>query len=345
MAEINSQTLLKMLKTAPSRVYFIYGKAVNDIERSVASIKKRVMSPDDELFNLHTFSDKNFSVSEFTSACSALPVFAEYSLVIVHDLNTEKLLSDEMKEIASTIQNLSDTNVVVFYFTGYDVCDGKKAPQNKAKKIADICAKIGSVSVCNPKTTPELAKDIEKYISSMGGSINNNDAQYLAQICGNDSLIIKNECDKLIAFKKVITSEVIDLITPKQLDSTIYELARAVQNLKTDDALKILENLFAMRIEPVAIIYQLSSTMMDLYRAKLAQTHAKTSQDILVDFSYPPIFKFRVDNAFRDIYRFDLRRLRNCITILSSADLQLKSQTVDAAILVETSIIRMMKTV
>jgi DNA polymerase-3 subunit delta len=250
-----------------------------------------------------------------------------------------------MKEITNTIQNLSDTNVVVFYFTGFDVCDGKKSPQNKAKKIADICAKIGSVCVCNPKTTLELAKDIEKYIGSMDGSINNNDAQYLAQICGNDSLIIKNECDKLIAYEKVITTEIIDLITPKQLDSTIYELARAVQNLNKNDAMKILENLFAMRIEPVAIIYQLSSTMMDLYRAKLAQTNAKTTQDILVDFAYPPIFKFRVDNAFRDIYRFDIKKLRNCITILSEADLQLKSETVDAAILVETSIIRMMKTV
>jgi DNA polymerase-3 subunit delta len=345
MAEISSQTLLKMLKTAPSRVYFIYGKSVNDTEKCVNAIKKRVMSPDDELFNLHTFSDKNFSVSEFVSACSALPVFAENSLVIVHDLNTEKLLSDEIKEIINTIQNLSDTNIVVFYFTGYDVYDGKKSPQNKAKKIADVCAKIGSVCVCNPKTTSEIAKDIEKYIGQMGGSINNSDANYLAQICGNDSLIIKNECDKLIAYEKVITTEIIDHITPKQLDSTIYELARAVQNLNTNDAMKILENLFAMRIEPVAIIYQLSSTMMDLYRAKLAQTNAKTTQDLLIDFAYPPIFKFRVDNAFRDIYRFDLKKLRNCITILSGTDLQLKSETVDAAILVETSIIRMMKTV
>ncbi|MDR0944157.1 MAG: DNA polymerase III subunit delta [Ruminococcus sp.] len=345
MAEINSQTLLKMLKTAPSRVYFIYGKSVNDIEKCVNAIKKRTVSTDDELFNLHTFSEKDFSVSDFTAACQALPVFAENSLVIIHDLNTEKLLSDEIKEITATIQNLSDTNVVVFYFTGYDVCDGKKSPQNKAKKIADICAKIGSVCVCNPKTTLELAKDIEKYIKSIGGSIENADAQFLAQICGNDSLIIKNECDKLIAYDTVITRENIDLLTPQQLDSTIYELARSVQNLNANEALKIVENLFAMRIEPAAIIYQLSSTMMDLYRAKLAQTHAKTSQDIIVDFAYPPIFKFRVDNAFRDIYRFDITKLRNCIKVLSEADLQLKSEICDAAVLVETSIIRMMKTV
>jgi DNA polymerase-3 subunit delta len=345
MAEINSQTLIKMLKTAPARVYFIYGKSINDIEKIVKAIKKRTLQTEDELFNLHEFTSKNFSPSEFSSACAALPVFAEYSLVTVHDINTEKILADEMKEIIATLQNLSDTNVVVFYFTGVDATDGKKYLQTKAKKIADLCAKIGTVCVCNPKTTAELAKDIEKYIKAMGGNINSNDAMYLAQICGNDSLIIKNECDKLISYDKTVTLENIERITPKQFDSTIYELARAVQNLNKQNAFAILENLFAMRIDPVAIIYQLSTTMMDLYRAKLAGAHAKTYQDVIADFSYPAIFKFRVENAFRDIYRFEISSLRSCIKILSEADLLLKSETLDGKVLVETSIIRMMKTV
>jgi DNA polymerase III delta subunit len=83
--------------------------------------------------------------------------------------------------------------------------------------------------------------------------------------------------------------------------------------------------------------------MMDLYRVKLAQTHAKSPQDVISDFGYPVIFKFRVDNAFRDIYRFELSKIRSAVNILSEADLLLKSATVDGVVLLETSIIKMME--
>jgi DNA polymerase-3 subunit delta len=343
MAEINAQTLKKSLKTSLSRVYFIYGKNVNDVEKSANAIIKQTVTPESELFNFHRFSDKDFSAAEFSSSSASLPVFADYTCTVVHDIVTEKLSADDIKIIIDALQNLCDTNVVVFYFTGYDITDGKKYPMAKAKKIYDTCMKIGTVCVCNPKTPIEIAKEIANYIKAKGGEISHDSAKYLAEICGFDSQIIKNECEKLLAYDKFITNENIDKLTPKQLDTNIYNLAHSVQNNNKKEALKILESLFIMRVEPIAILYSLSSTMLDLYRTKIADVNAKSSQDVKDDFSYPKIFGFRVDNAFRDARKLRLSQIKRALKIISTTDLQMKSTSMDSEILLETAIIRMME--
>jgi DNA polymerase-3 subunit delta len=343
MPEMNAQALKKSLKTSLSRVYFIYGKNINDVEKSAKAIIKQTVSSDGELFNFHRFDDKNFTAAEFASACASMPVFADYTCTAVHDVVTEKLTSDDIKSIIDTLQNLCDTNVVVFYFTGYDITDNKKYPMTKAKKICDMCMKIGTVCVCNPKSQIEITKEISVYIKAKGGEISHESSAYLAEICGFDSQIIKNECDKLLAYNKNITIENIDKLTPKHIDTNIYNLARAVQNFDKKNALKILHSLTFMRVDPIAILYSLSSTILDMYRAKIADVNKRTASDVKDDFSYPKVFGFRVDNAFRDARRIRLSQLKRSVKIISMTDLQMKSTTTDSEILLETAIIRMME--
>jgi DNA polymerase-3 subunit delta len=343
MSEINAQILKKSLKTELSRVYFIYGKNVNDVEKSAKAIIKHTVTRESELFNYHQFDDKNFSASEFSSACASLPVFADYTCTVVHDIVTEKLSTEDIKLIIDTLQNLCETNVVVFYFTGYDITDKKKYPMIKAKKISDICMKIGTVCVCNPKSQAEITKEIGAYIKSKGGEISHDSSVYLAENCGFDSQIIKNECKKLLAYDRIITKENIEKLTPKQLDANIYNLAHAVQNFDKKNALLILHSLFIMRVDPIAILYSLSNTILDMYRAKIADVNKKSSSDVKEDFSYPKIFGFRVDNAFRDARRIRLSLLKRSIKIISVTDLQMKSTSMDSEILLETAIIRMME--
>jgi DNA polymerase-3 subunit delta len=88
LAEVAANVLLKNLKNRPERVYFLYGKSIPDVEKLTAAIKKRAVSPDDELFNLHVFDGKNMSVSEVSAACSALPIFGGSVCIIVRDLLT-----------------------------------------------------------------------------------------------------------------------------------------------------------------------------------------------------------------------------------------------------------------
>jgi DNA polymerase-3 subunit delta len=342
MAEVAANVLLKNLKIRPERVYFLYGKSIPDVEKLTAAIRKRAVSPDDELFNLHVFDGKTMSVSEVSAACSALPIFGGYVCIIVRDLLTEKLTAADIKILTETISNLTDSNVLVFSFTATDITEGKKTPAPKAKKIADLCSKIGSVCVCNPKTPAVLGKDIESYIKSIGGHIDPERAVFLAECCAADTQIALNECDKLVAFAPEVTVENIRKLTPRQLDANVFELARAVSAFNLKNAMQIFDELILERAEPVSILYTLAGNILDMYRAKTAEQSAKTPQNVKNDFSIPAYISFRVDNAFRDVRRSKIDHLRKCVQILTETDLQMKSTAMDNVILLQIALVKMM---
>jgi DNA polymerase-3 subunit delta len=248
-----------------------------------------------------------------------------------------------MKEIISSIQNLSDTNVTVFYYTGLDITEGKKSLPAKAKKIADLTMNIGSVYICNPKTPAALAIDIEKYVASLDAEITSDDALYLAEVTGCDTMTARNECEKLASYTDKIDRNTIDSLTPKLLEANIFDLSRAVVQNNKILAFDILKKLLYMRVEPIAILAALSGSMLDFYRAKTALLAARSTQSVKDDFLYQRNLSFRVDNAFRDTRRISLPFLQNAVRILSSTDVKMKSSAMDNVILLQTALVQIMK--
>lgn len=78
----------------------------------------------------------------------------------------------------------------------------------------------------------------------------------------------------------------IDKLTIKQLDTSIYSLATELLKGNRRQALLILDDLIAQKIEPVVILVALSSNYIDFYRAKTAQGAGKSSQQTADDFGY-----------------------------------------------------------
>jgi DNA polymerase-3 subunit delta len=324
-------------------VYYLYGKNVTDIEKAVRYIKSRAVKKGDELYNLREFSGKDFVAEAFSEACDCLPVFAEMNCVTVNDLNAEKLNAAELNIVLETVEKLAATNCVVFFQSGIDITDGKRYPTSKNKKLIDCVAKNGTVCEFPAKTAGVLAQDIMKYASSMGGSISKEAALFLADRVGFDSMIAERECEKLVAFKKdEITIDDIKILTPKELSSNIYDLAKAVSAFDRIRAMAIFDELIKQRTDPIIIHYSLSGSFTDLYRAKCAIISARSPGDMREDFAYPKNVSFRVDNAFRDSNRASLSHLRECVKILSETDIKMKSGSGDNVILLETALIKMM---
>jgi DNA polymerase-3 subunit delta len=343
LAVIDTRTLKTALRGSIDRVYYFYGKNVTDIEKAVRFIRSRAVKKSDELYNLREFSGKTFSAEEFAVACDSLPVFAELTCTVVNDLNAEKLAAADLKILIDTVEKLAASNCVIFYQTGIDITDGKRYPTSKNKKLIDTVSKNGTVCEFPAKTAGVLAQDIVKYVSQLGGSIAKDDALFLAARVSYDSMIAERECEKLVGYKKdVITKDDIILLTPKELSSNIYDLAKSVSAFDRIRAMAIFDELIKQKTEPMTILYSLSGSFIDLYRAKCATVSAKSPAEMREDFAYPKNIAFRVDNAFRDSNRAALTHLRECIKILSETDFKMKSGGGDSVILLETALIKMM---
>jgi DNA polymerase-3 subunit delta len=343
LAVIDTRTLKTALRGNIDRVYYFYGKNVTDIEKAVRFIRSRAVKKSDELYNLREFSGKNFAAEEFAAACDCLPVFAELTCTVVNDLNAEKLVAADLSTLIDTVEKLAASNCVIFYQTGIDITDGKRYPTSKNKKLIDAVSKNGTVCEFPAKTAGVLAQDIMKYVSGLGGYIAKDDALFLAERVGYDSMIAERECEKLVGYKKdVMTKDDIILLTPKELSSNIYDLAKAVSAFDRIRAMAIFDELIKQRTEPMTILYSLSGSFIDLYRAKCASVSARSPGKMREDFAYPKNIAFRVDNAFRDSNRASLSHLRECIKILSETDFKMKSGGGDSVILLETALIKMM---
>lgn len=344
MPQISVTELNKKLKNKEySSLYYFYGKDIMSIELYTKTLIKKLVSDDDAIYNFHKFNGKDIDLSEFSETVEALPMFVPYVCIAVNDLNAEDLTSEDINFLIKILSDVPETTIIIFYNTAIDVCNGKKAPTTKNKKIMDCISKNGYLCEFPIKTAAELSRQIVATVEKKGGSISSSNASYIAELCLCDSMLISGEIDKLTYYVKEreITKEDIDSLVSRQVNSNAFDLSKAVVSLNKKKALLLLDELFYQRAEPVAVLAAISMSFMDLYRASLAVVRGIHPSDVVSDFSYKANRKFAVDYAFRDCRRINIQHLRRCIKILSDTDLALKSSKTDGRILLEKAIVQM----
>ena len=325
-------------------LYYLYGKDIVSVETAYKFICNAAVKKGGEVYNMHTFDGRYFNIDEFTDACEALPMFADFVLCTVNDLNADDLNADDLNWLIKFISDLPETTILVFYYTGIDITGGKKALTAKNKKLSDVVAKQGKVCNFDHKTPDVLAKEIMSKCTKAGASISKENALLIVYQCCSDTLIISNETDKLIAYcgKNEITKKNIEELCPRQMDAKTYDLANAVVRRDKIRAVSIMNDLKHEMTEPISILYAVTGSMLDMYRAKIALGSRRTTGDVMNDFKYQKNLSFRVNNAFRDVRYYSVRDLRKCLRILTETDVAMKSTKMDNMILLEEAIIKML---
>lgn len=323
--------------------YYFYGKDIAAVESYKKLLVSRLVDKDNETCNLHAFDGKGFDMDKFSDACEALPFFADYVCCTVCDLNAESLNADTLKQLTEIIGNLPSSTVLIFYYTSVDVTDGKKFPTAKNKKLMDAVGKSGGVCNFGLKTPSSLSKEIMAKASKAGCGISREAAIFLAEQCLCNTMLVENELDKLTAYAagNEITVEMIRALSPRQIETTVFDLAKAITRMDTKTAMRLLDDLTKEQTEPIPILYAVVSSMLDLYRARTAMSCGKGPQDVKDDFGYAKNVQFRVDNAFRDAQGVSLPHLRRCMKILADTDAAMKSSRTNPQTLIEEAIIKM----
>ncbi len=162
--------------------------------------------------------------------------------------------------------------------------------------------------------------------------------------CGNMTMIM-NELDKLTSYAngKSIDVHTVELLTPDSGDAKSYSLADAVAAGNMNRSMELFRELINdPENTPVYLLYVLTGSMNDLYRARLALDYNHGLPEIMKDFGYSPSVEFRVKNALSSVRRTDIRHLRKCLEILAKADIDMKSSGADPAVILEKAIVEML---
>ena len=167
-------------------------------------------------------------------------------------------------------------------------------------------------------------------------------AKYLVETAGEDILTLQNELNKLCFYLPggTITRQDVDLVSVKTVEASVYNLSKHIFARDAGGALKTLDELFFMRLEPMIILYTVSSAYVDLYRVFVCRKKGQKNPEIAAEFGYKGR-EFVLDRAAQSLSKFDFKRLSLSFEALLAADRQLKSFGADPRTVLEQLIVRL----
>lgn len=323
-------------------LYYIYGADIVQVQQLTAALIKKATGGNAEMA-LTKFDGQKLDVKSLEDACRQFSMFAAYNCVQVHDLNADSLREDQLKQLLSFLPEIGGVTVLIFDVTGFDPKGGKRTPQGKNKKLIDAIAKYGTICDAAQRSVSELAKEMMGLAEKQERTLPRDSAEELVQLCMGNTLVLRNELEKLCAFAGkggTITIQTVREVTTPQLETTVFALANAVVSQRPKAAMQELNKLYAMRTNRTFIVHAIASSFLDLYRAAAAIRAGKRPQEMKQDFGYK--FDFVVNNAFRDCRNLPPERLRACIRVLRDLELQLNSTSADERAMLETAIVKML---
>lgn len=341
MAEITEAELKKQIeKSGFSPLYVLHGEETFLVERYAQKLISKAAGESFLDFNLQRFDGASASIDEIADAVEALPFMAERKCVVVSNLDVEKRNAQEQDKLKELIANIPETTVFVIFLTSVAI-DYKKS--SKWKSFFTVANKIGSTIQLKRRENADLEKLLCTAANKQFCNLSRQDAARIIFLCGNDLQTLYSELDKLCSFvgQGEITPQIIDQIVVKNLETTVFILAKALIAGEYEKAYKGLDLLFYQNEEPVTILAVLASSYVDMYRVRTAVQSGQSCTEPAKYFDYKGK-EFRLRNAERDVKNLSTEVLRESLNVLLQTDIALKSSRTSSRILMEELIAKLL---
>lgn len=338
MAKLDEAGLKAQIKNADySNAYLIYGEESYLKEFYISQLKKKIVDPAFESFNLHQYDGKDTDMDDILKDAQMLPMMSEYNFVLVRDYPIEKSKND-LKLLKEFLEDVPESTIFVFYYAA-------KEPDLKSssfKSLEKYFNNAGAVVRLDKRSESEVAKLLVSGAKKRGAVLDINNAKYLISVSGNDMKILLNELDKLSYFVNggEITREIIDNMATKCLQARVYDLSKAVVGGDFDSAYSVLDTLFLMKEDPIKLNSIVIGVYVDMYRVKCAKTAGHSYDDVAKHFNYKGR-EFALRNASRDCAALSENQLRKSLDVIMDTDLKLKSTSTDKKLLLEEMIVKL----
>ncbi|NCE64801.1 DNA polymerase III subunit delta [Pseudoflavonifractor sp. 524-17] len=297
-------------------LYLFHGEEAYLRDFYLGEMKKKLLPPGMEAFNLHTLPGKEFSVKKLQELVDCLPMMSGRTLIVVSDFDLYK------GDKEGLIQVLSDLPEYVCLVFVYDLIEYKADARTK---LAGVIKEKGSVVQFRRQGQNDLVDWIARRFRALDREISTEDAKYLMFLCGDLMNGLISEIEKIGAYAKGrrVTQEDIDAVATPQLDAVVFQMTDAIAAGKFDKAASVLGDLFHMQEPPIKLLAVLGKQIRQLYSARLALEHKKDARYLMelwgMRNSYP------AEKLMTAARRFSLSWCRQAVIRCGKTDLAMKS--------------------
>lgn len=310
-------------------LYFFYGEERFLAEELQDLLLATALEPHERDFNLDIVYGGEAETASVLALCASYPVMAERRVVIVRDF--DKLIDNH--RFTEYARHPNPTAIVVL------VCGTKP---NLSRHPYRALREHAVSMECKPLYANQMPSWIQKRAEIEGYSIEPDAVRMLADFVGTNLRAAVGELEKLTTFtggKETITADDVVHASGHTRDFNIFELQRAIGEVRAVDANRIAERMLQQasntRGEALMMVTLLGSYFTRLW--KLTACRGQPQHAMAERIGVRPYF---VNEYVASLRRYPESSIERVFAALLAADYELKGGSVRSEFLVMTLLLR-----
>ena len=347
-------------------IIFLYGEDTFRSRQKLNEFKNKFIREIDSSGNsIDIINGTKATIDEIGRVAGPGTLLAKKRMIIVEDLFSNKTpaIFQQVHSYLKSKKSVKDDNIIIFW-------DSKvKTKKFKNKATARLSDNLGRERVLtkaqaelfnfllkhkyyqqfNFLNNTELISWIKKEVNNRDGKINNQAAQILASLIGNDLWQVNNEINKLLNYKLAlqpkltkagtVAVEVEDVnnLVKGNLDENIFALTDAIGNKNKALAIKLLEEQITIGLTDGYLLNMIVRQFRILLQIRQALDSGLTSRKIINLLKLHP---FVVQKGISQANQFSLTVLKNILNQLTGIDYSMKTGKIDILTMIDLLIAR-----
>lgn len=333
-----AQLRARIKSTNEDHLFLLYGEEKVQIRHYIEKIKEKTVGKKPDEFSCRIVK-QNDDLQKLSDAILAAPsFFADRVFVAALDFDYSQLSDSDTDNLIELISNVPSSIVLVFATP----TESPSFAKGGNKKLMAAIDKAGVVVNFEQLNETALEKQLVYWAKLRDVKLNEYDASRIVSYCGRDLAALKNELDKLCAYKAngEITRDDIEKMVTKNLETRIFDLASYVINGNPDKAISQINILIEQKESPQTTISILGSVYVDIYRVRAALESGESLENLGKKLNYGKR-TFVLQKAQRNGKRISTSALRKSLDAIADTNGRMNSSGADGKILLEQLVARL----
>lgn len=297
-------------------MYLIYGESFRLIEEEIDKIVK-------DNKNIITMDLLEVTVEDVITEATYISMFQEQKVIIVKNalfFTSSKAKEENIEMLLNYMKN--PVSITTIIFTTYEKIDTRKKITKEFKEKYKI------ISV-NNISDDELTNKIRNFIKSKSYIIDSETIRYIINSCENNYDLIYNELEKIFLYynePQTIKLDDIKLFISRPVQDNNFKFIEAVVEKNMKKALAILEDLYALKVDPIALLMLLAREYRLMYSTRLLMSNGYRKIEISKQLG---LQEWQVEKYIKISSKYYIDDLMTFIKELAEIDAKIKSGNMD----------------
>lgn len=330
--------LQKIHKEKLAPCYLILGTEKYLQDQVRAEIQKKIQIDSQDDLNFLSFDMGNASIDEVVAEAETLPFFGDQRLVFVENpyfLTAEKVNNGIEQNTDLLIDYLKEPleSTVLVFFAPYEKLDERKKITKQLKKTAVTI----NVQQLNEK---EVRQYLLNTLENAPIQMDRKAIDLFLRLTDLDLSKMMRELNKLLLYgqqQELITVKEVEQLVPKTLEHNLFDMIQYILSGKTEQALRLFEDLITQGEETIKInailLSQIRLFLQTKFLMKIGYQQANIAETL-------KIHPYRVKLAMQEVRKFDEKILRRLFDDLVEMDYQIKSGKIEKELSFQLFVLR-----